>query len=189
MPNYAYTDYHISGKETEIKKLYDILLSLDTHPDYVERTKKYYGSHWWGYFLEALVGEIPEGVDVRGEICSYSLESPTCITMMVESAYHAPYAINTLIKHVFPSVRILYWGGPDDDGTMETNDRNCEVFRWRLGIAKEDKDNKFFDNEESMCTWLKETYGLDFSSLEDVRDYIDNNEGWTLYDECFVNED
>lgn len=190
MPNYAYTDYHITGSKSDISKLNDALISLDAHPNAEDRSCKYYGSRWWGYFLEAILGEIPDGIDTRGEICCFNKESSTCITMTVESAYHAPYDINRLLKLKFPSIRILYWGWPDDDGVMETNDKDGEIFPWRIGIEKSGEDEEFFKDEEQICNWLRENFGLDFSSLDEVREFVDNNrDQWTLHDDCCINDE
>lgn len=172
MPNYAYTSHHITGDANEVRKLHEALQRVDNHPEATEREKEYYGHMWWGYVLQELLGHVPD-LDCRGQVCGYELEDESgALCFLSESAWTAPFQIYDVLRRLFPSLRILYFVDPDDDGLMLTNDVNGEVFKTRYGIATEDDDEQFFDTEEEMFRWFSNRFEIDVNSVDDVNEAI-----------------
>ena len=172
MPNYAYTSHHITGDANEVRKLHEALQRVDNHPEAAEREKEYYGHMWWGYVLQELLGHVPD-LDCRGQVCDYGLDAESgALSLFSESAWSAPFQIHEVLIQLFPSLRILYFVDPDDDGLMLTNDVKGEVFTTRYGIATEDDDEQFFDTEEEMFRWFSNRFGIKVGCIDDVENAI-----------------
>lgn len=189
MPNYAYTSHHISGDAQEIETLFDIINRVNNHPEAAQRDSEYYGRMSFKHFLEELCGEVPT-IDLRGEICHFQLESDKVLWLSTESAWCAPYEIHDLLRQHFPSLRILYFNDPDDDGVMVTNDVNGEVFRTRFGIAIEGMDEEYFDTIEEACQWAKQKLGIEANNLPSLHtalsDYEEANNTYASLHECIL---
>lgn len=192
MPNYAYTSHHISGDEKEIKMLYDMMNKVINHPDAFIRDAEYYGRMSFRHFLEELCEEVP-AIDLRGQICHFELDSEKALWISTESAWRAPFELHNLIRHRFPSLKILYFTDPDDDGVMETNDVNGEVFRTRYGIATEYMDEEFFDTIAEACQWAKHNLGIEANNLTELRnallDYEEENNTYASLHKCLLDMD
>lgn len=171
MPNNAYTTHYIEGSEEDIKCLYELIVRVDNHPNRKCREKGYYGHMWWGHLLEELLGKVPE-VDCRGHICAYQLDDDDRLYLDTESAWHAPYAIYDILRQHFPSIKIYYYCECMDDGTMTTNDVDCEYFTTRCVVDREDYEPESFDSLVDLCQWLASELEILVNTEDEAEDAI-----------------
>ena len=128
MANICTTNYVIEGEKKELDALYKTLKELqEMEQSAVEND---FGPTWLGCLVKAL-GKNAEEVECRGVWTDLEHQDDT-LRVTFETAWTPCYEVTTLLKEVYPSLRIFY----------KAEEPGCEVY------LKNDAEGKYFPETE-----------------------------------------
>ena len=158
MPNWAYTQYKVRGREEEVMALYSTIEKLSQMKEPYQPNG--FGKLWLGNLVNALGGDW-EKVYCRGQITDYSLENGI-LKINTETAWGEMSETRHFIEQKYPSLQIFFQTEECGMCIFQTNDATGEIFpeRWLLD---------YNDEKENIFIWEY------FKDLPAVIEYLKNN--------------
>ena len=147
MPNWAYTQYVITGDKHQLKKLYSIMNELECMKD-PGMHENGFGSTWLGNLVIKLGGDWKK-IYCRGSWDNLLHENEV-ISFSVESAWEEPYEVRHLIEEKFPDIKLYYQCEESGMGIYITNDGTGQYFPEKYYLWIENGETDYYDNLESL---------------------------------------
>lgn len=159
MPNWAYTQYKIRGREDEVTALHQKIKDLEQREESL--LPNGFGKLWLGNLVHTLGGDW-EKIYCRGEILDYSLDNGI-LTMNTETAWGEMSDTRHFVMSKFPTLEIFFQTEEPGMCIFQTNDAKREYFpeKWLLDW-----------NDEARSLWIWEY----FADLPAVIEFLKNNE-------------
>lgn len=159
MPNWAFTQYKIRGREDEVTALHQTIKDLEQREDSL--LPNGFGKLWLGNLVHTLGGDW-EKIYCRGEILNYSLDNGI-LTMNTETAWGEMSDTRHFVMSKFPTLEIIFQTEEPGMCIFQTNDAKGEYFpeKWLLDW-----------NDEARSLWIWEY----FTELPAVIEFLKNNE-------------
>lgn len=159
MPNWAFTQYKIRGREDEVTALHQTIKDLEQREESL--LPNGFGKLWLGNLVHTLGGDW-EKIYCRGEILNYSLDNGV-LTMNTETAWGEMSDTRHFVMSKFPSLEIFFQTEEPGMCIFQTNDAKGEYFpeKWLLDW-----------NDEARSLWIWEY----FTDLPAVVEFLKNNE-------------
>lgn len=156
MPNWAYTQYKVRGREDEVMALHKMIKDLEQREESL--LPNGFGKLWLGNLVHILGGDW-EKIYCRGEIMDYSLENGI-LTMNTETAWGELSEVRHFLQSKYPSLEIYFQTEEPGMCVFQTN--NSEIFpeKWLLD---------WNDEKNSLYIWEY------FTDLPAVIEYLKNN--------------
>ena len=158
MPNWAYTQYKIRGREDEVTALHQTIKDLEQREESL--LPNGFGKLWLGNLVHTLGGDW-EKIYCRGEILNYSLDNGI-LTMNTETAWGEMSDTRHFVMSKFPTLEIFFQTEEPGMCIFQTNDAKREYFpeKWLLDW-----------NDEARSLWIWEY----FTELPAVIEYLKNS--------------
>ena len=174
MANWASTTYVITGKEDDIKELYELI--NDFQEDIREPMEKDADKSWEGNIALAL-GEDIEGKYLRGFIGYMEFEGDT-LTIDAEEAWGVTDFKDVLLSH-YKDMRILFESVEWGDEYFVTNDVDKEHFSNRFAvysIVDGDSNMEEFETEEEALKSIASKLEVDTITREGIEEWNKKHE-------------
>lgn len=158
MPNWAYTQYKVRGREEEVMALYNTIEKLSQMKEPYQPNG--FGKLWLGCLVSILGGDW-EKIYCRGQILDYGYENGI-LTFNTETAWGEMSETRHFVMSKFPSLEIYFQTEEPGMCIFQTNDAKREYFpeKWLLDW-----------NDESRSLWIWEY----FTDLPAVIEFLKNN--------------
>lgn len=176
MANSCFTEYIIRGNEQDIKTLHDTIVKLDNSPaPFVPNS--------WGNLsagcLVAKLGGSCNDIYCRGQITSYELnKNGKELYLCTESAWSELDEVRAFLTQKFPSLKFIFASEESGCSYYVTNDVECEFFgHYKLetiGVEHCSDEQHYCNSSEEVFEELKTITGLEFSSIEEAQEYIED---------------
>ncbi|MBD5427037.1 MAG: hypothetical protein HDR38_05750 [Treponema sp.] len=147
MPNWAYTQYVVTGDKHQLQKLYSIMNELECMKD-PGMHENGFGSTWLGNLVIKLGGDWKK-IYCRGSWDNLLHENEV-ISFSVESAWDEPDEVRHLIEEKFPDIKLYYQCEESGMGIYITNDGTGQYFPEKYYLWIENGETDYYDNLESL---------------------------------------
>lgn len=189
MPNWCNTSYVIYGEEKDVKKLYDLMRSLENADAPI--VENGFGKTFLGCLVKAIGGDF-EKVSCRGEWYGLEMNHDDEFTFDTTTAWAPMNDVFDLVMDKYPSLNYLYMAEEPGIGIYETNDEFGSHFSDRyiveMNTPKGEYFHEYFENIVSAFGFIEEESGRTIKTEEDVSDL---NEEWKKESDenyCFLYE-
>ena len=186
MPNWAYTQYKVTGDKKQVENLYGSMKNLGKmkSPGLVEND---FGSTWFGNLIVKF-SENWENIYCRGYWEDLRLKGGI-LYFSAESAWAELEEVRMFLEKIFTGIKIYYQTEEPGMGIYATNDRDQSYFYDKYILWVEDcHDTEYYETLGTLIEDVEKiTHRKDLKSLEDCQ--------WALEkyseekDKCYVLEE
>lgn len=181
MPNWCFTNYIITGDETEISDLFEKLSSL---PDREDVKENGFGKFWLGNVV-GLFGGNWETINCRGSMSNLERQSPTEIQFDTETAWGDMPEVWDFVFKSYKTLKYYYYAEESGNCYYQTNDAEGKYFPDRFVVDQWDGERQQHDSEEEALNDVSELIGRPLATWGDmlaaVEDYNKDNEGTEIH--------
>ena len=152
MPNWAYTDYVVTGDNEKVEQFFDMLNRLNERKRPLRRSD--FGKLWLGNIV-LLLGKHWKDVYCRGSIQSYqkSFDNEKLL-LTVLSAWGEMNEVRELLQQKFPSVKVYYYVEEPGMEIYSTNDQEGKHFPSRFVVYSDEEGTEYFNCIEDVAEYL-----------------------------------
>ena len=171
MPNWCYTQYHVTGDKKQLDKLHSIMSELENikSPGLHENG---FGSTWLGNLVIKLGGDWNK-IYCRGSWDNLLYENGV-ISFCVESAWNEPNEVRHFIEEKFPNIKLYYQSEESGMGIYITNDDIGQYFPERFYLWVENEETEYYDNLENLILDIEKITGSkNLKTLDSCRKALD----------------
>lgn len=159
MPNWAYTQYRISGDKKEVKNLHDILTGLKGKK--LPTVSNDFGDMWLGNLVHNLGGDW-NNVYCRGQITDFDINPDGTLRVETETAWDEMGEVRKLITDKYPSLSVYFVTEEPGNCIFKTNDTDGKYFpeKYYLDICDEEGDasgTDYYKTLDEIVEHLKKT--------------------------------
>lgn len=154
MPNWAYTQYVISGEEKTVNKMKTILDKLAARKESL--LENGFGKLWLGNIVKILRADWNK-VYCRGEITDYELDTSRGVPVLkinTETAWGEMNEVRELLLSRIPGLRILFYTEEQGMEIYNTNDEAGEWFPERFVLDSDEEGEEYLPDIESVIEYL-----------------------------------
>lgn len=182
MPNWCFTDYVITGDESEISDLFEKLSSLPNREDVTEND---FGKFWLGNVI-ALFGGDYQKIRCRGNMNNLERMSPTEISFNTETAWGDMPTVWDFVLSRYPSLKYYYYAEECGCCYYATNDKEGKYFHDRYIVEQwENPGREKFQTLEEALEEVSKRIGQPISSWDEltakIKAYNEANEDNRIY--------
>lgn len=152
MPNWAYTDYVVTGDNKKVNEMFSMLERLNARKRPLAKSD--FGKLWLGNIV-LLLGKHWKDVYCRGSIQSYqkSFDNQN-LFLAVESAWGEMNEVRELLQQKFPSLQVYYYVEEPGMEIYSTNDQSGKYFPSRYVVYSDEEGTEYFNCVEDVAEYL-----------------------------------
>lgn len=156
MPNWAYSNYVVTGDKEQVEKLYSVMNELECMKD-PGLHENGFGSTWFGNLVIRLSGDWKE-VYCRGYWDNLQYSDGELL-FSVESAWGELNEVREFIEEKFPGIKLYYQTEESGMGIYHTNDDTGTFFPEKFYLWVENEETEYYDNLESLIKAVEQITG------------------------------
>lgn len=180
MANYANSMYRLTGDQTELKALYELMTSISKEKD---------NGNWVGHIVQNLNnGEIPDCIYVRGWWDELELDEEG-LSFHQESAWAPLYEAWDFIASKFKTIKVYFLGDEPECALFLKRDHPTK--RWftsnyYLDMCTPDDDlhTEYFDTLDEVFRFVEKVTDTNIITIDDLEGL---NSAWQEEsDDCYI---